>query len=342
MTVAGSSKKTALVTGVSGFIAQHITDQLLKQGYRVRGTARSTTKYAALTDHFTSIYGKERFEIVEVKDLEDHGAFDEAVKAQDLIFHVASPLPKEGLDPYQGFINPAVNGTLSLLNAAHLYGSASRVVLTSSFAAMRDEPRPADYVYSEKDWNESSLRSVKEQQKGQGIPKAYSASKSEAEKAAWKFMKEKQPRFDLACINPVFVFGPPLLRIEREDDIRFSIRILYSHINGELTSVNQQPNNFVDVRDVARAHVVAATEPRAAGQRFLLSAGAFSSARIAEIIRKRFPNLTKVPTGDPADKLFCNADGSKATEILDIDYIGLEESVTDTIDALKHMVMDQM
>ena len=36
--------KTVLVTGASGFIGLHCVDQLLSQGYEVRGTVRSLSR----------------------------------------------------------------------------------------------------------------------------------------------------------------------------------------------------------------------------------------------------------------------------------------------------------
>jgi dihydroflavonol-4-reductase len=38
------TEKTILVTGISGFIAKHCAVELLRHGYAVRGTVRSTAK----------------------------------------------------------------------------------------------------------------------------------------------------------------------------------------------------------------------------------------------------------------------------------------------------------
>ena len=39
-----------LVTGVSGFIASHVTERLLKKGYAVRGTVRNKDKGQKIVD----------------------------------------------------------------------------------------------------------------------------------------------------------------------------------------------------------------------------------------------------------------------------------------------------
>ncbi|KAI8917655.1 hypothetical protein DFJ77DRAFT_457215 [Powellomyces hirtus] len=337
-----TSGETALVTGVSGYIAGHVTDMLLQAGYTVRGTVRSVDKFTPLAERFQNTYGNDKFDVVEVKDLEDAGAFDEAVKGIKYIFHIASPLPSGGGDPYKGFINPAVNGTLSVLKAAHAHGAAKRIVITSSDAAVRGTPRTDGHVYTEKDWNEDSMRIVKEGDKEAASRAAYAASKTEAEKAAWRFVEENKPTFDIATINPSFVFGPQFYPVGTESDIRCTPKILYSYIKGDVTEVlpRKPLQNYVNVRDVARAHLVAATEPRAAGKRFLLVAGGWSSARVAEIIRRNFPHLRKVPTGSLDETFVEDVDSSASKDVLGIRCLGLEETVVDTIKSFKHLVKE--
>ena len=74
-----------LVTGANGFIGSHVADQLIKAGYRVRGTARDTSKTAWLEELFENKYGKGKFESVIVEDMASPGAFDEACKGNNTI-----------------------------------------------------------------------------------------------------------------------------------------------------------------------------------------------------------------------------------------------------------------
>lgn len=58
-----------LVTGVNGYIASHVADQLLEAGFSVRGTTRSKDKVGWMFDLFDKKYGEGKFEAVEVPDM---------------------------------------------------------------------------------------------------------------------------------------------------------------------------------------------------------------------------------------------------------------------------------
>jgi nucleoside-diphosphate-sugar epimerase len=75
---------TVLVTGVNGLIGSHVADQLLKAGYRVRGTVRNVQKTKWAQNLFDKLYGGGKFELVEIKDLTADGVFDEALKGEKL------------------------------------------------------------------------------------------------------------------------------------------------------------------------------------------------------------------------------------------------------------------
>lgn len=81
---------TVLVTGINGYVGSHVADQLLKAGYRVRGTARDVSKAKNLLNLWEEQYGKGRVEVVAVPKIGIEGAFDEAVKGVTGIAHVAS------------------------------------------------------------------------------------------------------------------------------------------------------------------------------------------------------------------------------------------------------------
>jgi nucleoside-diphosphate-sugar epimerase len=60
---------TILVTGANGYISSHVINQLLKYGYKARGTVRDVEKSAWLQEHFDKEYGTGNFELVEVKEI---------------------------------------------------------------------------------------------------------------------------------------------------------------------------------------------------------------------------------------------------------------------------------
>jgi nucleoside-diphosphate-sugar epimerase len=74
-----------LVTGVNGFVGSHVADQFLAAGYRVRGTARDLHKTDGLGELWKQKYGQDSVEFVQVTNMSNEGAFDEAVKG---IYHL--------------------------------------------------------------------------------------------------------------------------------------------------------------------------------------------------------------------------------------------------------------
>lgn len=68
----------------TGYIASHIVDALLAQGYQVRGTARAASKLDGLKALWAKKYPKAHFEVAVVEDMAKDGAFDDAVKGSFL------------------------------------------------------------------------------------------------------------------------------------------------------------------------------------------------------------------------------------------------------------------
>lgn len=71
---------TILVVGANGFIGSNISNELLKLGYKVRGTTRNLEKNEWLRELFDSKYGPGKFEMALVADCEAEGALDEVMK----------------------------------------------------------------------------------------------------------------------------------------------------------------------------------------------------------------------------------------------------------------------
>lgn len=93
---------------------------------------------------------------------------------------------------------------------------------------------------------------------------------------------------------------------------------------------------WVDVRDVALAHVRAVTRPGAGGRRFYVVAGYFSNKRLADAIADKHPELVGQlpPPGEAVDDFPADVygfDNSRSRGVLGIEYRGLEESVGDTV-----------
>ncbi|WP_431693951.1 NAD-dependent epimerase/dehydratase family protein [Rhizobium giardinii] len=87
---------TVLVTGVSGFLAGHTALQLLKQGYRVRGSLRHIGKRDDVRDQLRSHIhpaGLDKLSFVEA-ELNSDAGWDAAVEGCRFVIHTASPSHK--------------------------------------------------------------------------------------------------------------------------------------------------------------------------------------------------------------------------------------------------------
>ena len=198
-----------LLTGASGFVAAHILNSLLRDGYDVRGTVRSESAANKVRKtHGHLLEGQpSRLTFAIVPDVASPGAFNDAVKDVDGVIHTASPFAVEVEDAERDLLQPAIKGTTEILQAVQTYApQVKRIVITSSFASIFNLAlgnRP-DYTYSEADWNPVTY----DEAKTADGSTAYCASKTFAERAAWDFVEAKKPNFTLATVNPPMVYGP--------------------------------------------------------------------------------------------------------------------------------------
>lgn len=68
-----------LVTGANGYLGLHVADQLLLDGYKVRGTVRDSEKAQWTKEYFDGKYGEGKFEVV-VQDFVENSAFDKLIE----------------------------------------------------------------------------------------------------------------------------------------------------------------------------------------------------------------------------------------------------------------------
>ncbi|KAK0484420.1 hypothetical protein IW261DRAFT_1456425 [Armillaria novae-zelandiae] len=332
-----SPPSKVLVSGANGYIAIWIVRTLLERGFTVRGTVRSEAKGEHLKNIFKP-YGH-KLEIVVVDDITKGGAFDEAVKGVDAIAHTASPVQFSVRDP-QELIVPAVKGTVGILTSAAKYGSSvQRIVVTSSSAAiLRSEP--GTITLSEVDWNEQSPKEVEEKGLDASPFAKYRASKALAEKAAWSFYEGHRSEFawDLTMINPPWVFGPFIHDMPTLNALNASSKAWYDAAvrqdHGGLSPnelLVQPGHGWVDVRDLAEAHVRALEVEAAGGERILVSAG--SCVWQDWLIATQSVSTSRVlPKPVPGDiKYAIVFDTSKEKRLLGLKFRTIEESARDIL-----------
>lgn len=325
-----------LLTGGSGFIAAHAVDILLQRNHDVVFTVRSDEKGQKILNNHPGTPST-KLSYVIVRDIAQEGAFDEAVKSDppfDAVLHTASPFHFNVTDVKKDLLDPAIIGTTTLLKAIKKNApSVKRVAITSSFAAIINPAHHAK-VYSESNWNPVTL------EQAQASPQdGYRASKTFAEKAAWDFVENEKPNFDIATLNPPLVLGPVVHYLNSLDSINTSNERVRNLIQGKLRDGLSPTGVFiwVDVRDLALAHVRALEVPEAGGKRFFITAGHYSNGEIASIIKSKFPDLaSKLPEDLKSDipEDVYGFDNSRSKEVLGIKYRSLEESVIDTVKSL--------
>lgn len=261
------SDKPVCVTGASGFIAAHIVRDLLARGYRVRGTVRNPDRKTDLT-FLTGLPGAaERLELVKGDLLEAKG-WDAAVAGCEYVLHTASPYQVDVEDPQRDLVDPAVRGTRHVLDAC-LWAGVKRVVLTSSMAAITDEP-DSRHVLTEADWNTKSTLDRN----------PYYLSKVLAEREAWKMVNDEKAPFELVVINPFMVIGPALSAAKNT-----STQLFVDLARGGYPGILSLTWGFVDVRDVSEAHVRAIETPSASG-RYLCAGERLSMREVLGVMRE--------------------------------------------------------
>ena len=245
--------KKVLVTGASGFIAEHCIIELLKNGYSVKGSLRSMNREQEVRDAIKTGASDENLEFCKLDLLEDDG-WEDAMWDCDYLMHVASPFVIEDPKDENELIKPAKEGTLRALNAAKKAG-IKRVVLTSSVAAVNSHMMSGTSDHTT--WTDINSKYVTPYQK----------SKTIAERAAWDFYnnQDNSNKMELAVINPGGVMGPQL----GNDLGGASTQIVSQLISGKFPMIPALSFPFIDVRDVAILHLKAMTTPEADGKRFI-------------------------------------------------------------------------
>jgi len=272
-------QKTVLVTGGNGFLALHIIQKLLAQGYAVRATLRSLDKAAGVqqtlraagTDHLDQL-------TFVAADLTSDAGWATAMQGVTAVMSVAAPVFVNDKHVTANVENAATVGTKRILQSA-LAAGVQRVVMTANLGAVGFSNFDAKHVVTEDDWTAVDQRGLS----------AYEKSKLIAERTAWDFVA-KHPALELATVNPGAMLGPAL-----GDHVTSSFGLVTRLLDGQPT-----PNltvNVADVRDVAAIHVLAMSTPSAAGKRFLaVEDGAISMQEMVDLIRQQRPALAgKLP-----------------------------------------------
>ncbi|KAH8888390.1 NAD dependent epimerase/dehydratase [Thozetella sp. PMI_491] len=326
-----------LVTGATGFIGAHVVDCLLGRGLKVRGATRSAAKGEAMIRARHQYQGK--LDFVQIDDFEKPGVFAEATRDIDAVIHVASPFTYDTKDNEKELILPAISGVRSILEASAATPSIRRVVITSSFASVLDANRkaPPYFTYTGADWNSLSYEECIHPDTTAVI--AYRGSKKFAELAAWDFVGGKKPSFDLVTLCPPMTFGPVVHPVKDPASLNESNAMLWKIALGEKPLPVARVPFWIDVRDLAVAHVEALLRPEAGGKRYIpASPERFSYGLAAQNIVDEFDwaKGQVVPEKQPIDDSH-GVDGETAARELGVTYHPFRETVVDLVAQAKGM-----
>lgn len=240
--------KRALVTGANGHIGANLVRDLLEHGWEVTAFVRPTSDLRGLEGVATR-----RVE----GDVLDAASVEAGMTGCTHVFHAGAPYQVWARDP-ETIVRPAVVGTENVLRAAKKLG-VERVVVTSSCNAVgftRDAP------LDERTWNDGSTS-------------PYMVAKREQEKRAWALAKELD--LDVVTVLPTTVLGP--LDYRKTPTTGPFVDILAGRAPVPF------PANLIDVRDVARGHVLAMERGRR-GERYLLGGDNVEMKAMATIVEK--------------------------------------------------------
>lgn len=235
------------MTGGSGLVGRAVLESLRAGGRDVVALARSASSERVLEGMGARPV---RGDVLDLESLE------RAMRRCDVVYHVAG-LNATCLPNPTALYRVNVRGTLNVMRAAARAGIA-RVVYTSSAATLGEAHGTVGDEWTEhRGWYLSH----------------YEHSKHEAEKtalsagAAWGL--------EVVSVNPSSVQGPG-----RSGG---TAKILRAYLDGKLRFFFDTSMSIVDVRDCARAHVLAETQG-AAGERYVLNGATLSSRRALEVV----------------------------------------------------------
>jgi UDP-glucose 4-epimerase len=239
-----------LVTGGAGFIGSHIVDRLLDEGIKVRVLDNlSTGDKKNLTYH----KNKEKIQFIQ-GDIRDLDLVKEAIKGVDAVFHEAA-LVSVNLSVENPLVSNKINvtGTLNLLKAcvdAHI----KRVVLASSCAVYGD------------------IETLPNHEKLAPNPLSpYAVDKLATENYAKVFYNVYG--LETVCLRYFNVYGPRQKFGPYSGVISKIINRLLDNKSITIYGDGEQTRDFVNVKDVVEANLLALTKQEVVGEVFNIGTG---------------------------------------------------------------------
>ena len=321
--------KKVLVTGAAGFIGSHVVRQLLDKNIDVRAFIKPKENTA-------NIKGLD-IEIME-GDVLDEGKVKKTIKGIDTIFHLAA-IYAIWMEDWKWIYEVNLAGSRNILWAALKANHVDRVVYTSSIAAIGTAPGKK-LSNEDTPFNQYDLGSH------------YVLTKYLSQQEALGFAKNG---LDLVVVNPAFPFGV--------NDIAPTPtgKMIIDILSGINRTAFKGGINIVDVRDVAKGHILAAEKGKT-GEKYILGnqnvtitefmkmvykadgrensfipsiptsvlkGGTYALSLWSDHISKKPPLSTPVEVEYASNHLF--VDNAKAKKELGLKFMPVEDSLKESI-----------
>jgi nucleoside-diphosphate-sugar epimerase len=275
------NRTMVLVVGGTGYLAAHVIEQLLKDGYQVRTTVPDMRDNAKFQDLYGMIPELKHMLFVVEGNIFNAASMRNAMANCRYVVHCGVNQLGPGMD----VVDSHMQAIRALFDAAREAGGArvERIVLTGSYTNVLSSSKSlaptSSGLYDESQWNTSANRT------GDALSFARVSFEREA-----RHLQELHPcPVELVVMLPAIMIGP-----SRTTEVSEAMRTIIDFATAS-PYFPVAPNinwNFVDVRDVAAAHVKAITTPNAAGQRYIVTNSVLSLAELGRHIRGHFPHLT--------------------------------------------------
>lgn len=215
-----------LVTGANGHIGANVVRELIQQAYEVRVFVREGANLDGLNGlDLDYAYG----DVMKLETLLP------AAEGCDAIIHLAA-VYKTIAKTAEEIVEPAIIGSKNIFEAAKETG-IKRIVYTSSVASIGFSDNP-NHMRNGDDWNDDAQN-------------PYYVAKTRSEKVAQQLSRDYD--IELIVLCPALVLGRYDYRVTPSN------QLVKDWLNG-MGQTYRGGLNFVDVRDVAVAHVAALTQ----------------------------------------------------------------------------------
>ncbi len=306
------NEKKALVTGGAGFIGSNLVNQLVIDGWKVRVIDNLSSGYRCNIEHLN-------IELVE-GDICDSKLCEQLCKDVDVVFHLAACVGRQ-----KSIDNPVLDSETNLIGTVNILQSmikndVNKIVYSSSAA-----------IFGE------LVTSFIDENHPQNADSPYGVSKLAAEKMILAYSGIYN--ITAICLRYFNIYG-----INQRYDLYGNVipifaKKIYSRENITIYGDGEQTRDFVNVRDVVRANMLAAEGAYKTAVYNLGSGNSITINKLAQMMTSisRLNTLIKYAPIRPGDVLHCRANTDKIkSELGFCASVDLEEGLLEYLQWFKN------